>query len=1272
MRRTLLAIALLAAALRADAAVTGRVIAADGTPIAGARIRAYPRETTQVTVARLRSGAAERAPLATVESKNDGSFSIDTKGNGVLELFIDAAGRAPVFVEVAEGDDAGTQVLAVAAPRRGRITAGGKGVANAVVRLGVHVYRTNEEGFYDAPDPTGWMDSIRVFHPDHAMLHQPIRNGSLDAELTSGVELSGRVVAADGTTPVANATLFHEIYTLGRTGEDGTFRIAHAPADIRTLIAREGTRAGSIALEPKSAAYTIRLRPAATISGTIRSSKDDTPVAGALVLVVSLTSGIGASAVSDAKGNYTMDGLLPIEGSMGVRHPAFGGDATTPVAAGEGARVVRNISAQPLARVRGSVVDEEKKPVAGARVSVDTGGTSVVTAPDGTFSLRIQRLLRPATLQAAKSGFAGAEQGPFTLQPGESKTVQLVLQRGFRFEVRLIDQAGQPIANEPLWLWRYADAADSQTRAALPCTEADPSRCNVTDAGGLLAINLTEGKYDLRAGGKTTVSKQLAAQQITARTEPMTIELQRGAVVTGRVVMADGEPAPLAQISVGGGSRQAASVSASDAAGAFSILNLPPGPVTLTATSRGGMQGEPVDVTAPAGDVLLRLPRPARIEGRVFDRESKQPVRDFMVNVDRAGERFGARPKTVQADDGRFVLDELAPGKVDVVVSAAGYTRGLSSGVTIEEGKTLTVEIPLDKGGVIAGRVTSGGRPLADVAVTVNSTTPTRAARSVEARTDAGGQYTVEGVTPGAQQLELRKSGYVTKQLTVEVTGAKETRADAELMRGREVRGRVVDSMGRPVSRANVMLRGQMPSGQPIVPTDEDGGFRIEGLADANYTLDVRKQGYLSATLDFNPAATQNVTVTLERGGVLSGRVSGMTEGAEVEVSATGGTTRTQVRPDPQGNFTLEGVPDGDVEVRAMQFRPVRRVAPAKRVTVSGGTGPFVQLDLSEGIVVRGRVTRGGQPAAGMIAFFPLQMQRGRDSSLWGEIAPGGAYEVRLVETGEYQIRVQPFGQGSQIDAGAVAVTGPMTHDVDLRGATLRGRVIDAATGASIAGASVELSGNRSPGRMVSDSDGRFAFELLADGTYSLLARRERYAADPQQVVVNGGYVPDVEVRLQQGQEATLRVIDAADGRPLEASVHLRDEKNVPLYGGVPPRNDRGAMTLWLAPGRYRVFASYSGYVPGHGDLVVPGPEIQIALTRAGRIVVRGTVPGALTMRLRTPQNQSLLVLPLARGGFDSIQAGTYVVELLDSEQKVVASREVMVTSGQTATVVFE
>ena len=147
------------------------------------------------------------------------------------------------------------------------------------------------------------------------------------------------------------------------------------------------------------------------------------------------------------------------------------------------------------------------------------------------------------------------------------------------------------------------------------------------------------------------------------------------------------------------------------------------------------------------------------------------------------------------------------------------------------------------------------------------------------------------------------------------------------------IRGRVVDSTGRPVSFAQVELR---PIDRRVV-ADQSGDFSIAGLTDGQYELRVRRIGYTPTTVQVRvPGEQRSLSITLvplprvldsvrirERSSIL--RYTGIVlddlnepvVGAEVIAA---GASDLGVRTDSAGHFRLAKPQKGMLVLRIRKF----------------------------------------------------------------------------------------------------------------------------------------------------------------------------------------------------------------------------------------------------------------------------------------------------------------------------------------------------------------
>jgi len=501
----------------AHAAITGSIVDPEGKPIAGATVRAFAVEGSDAMRARLVAGKIERDPVASVQSAENGSFSIELKTPAAVDVTIDAPSRRSTTIATVDGDDLGSIVLASPSRRTIRVTSGGKPVANAIVVSGLDVQRTTASG--DVPAEIG--GSYIVVHPDYAVTSRGGLSNAAEIKLSRGVPVRGRVVK--GADPVAHAIVSINGWPLAETGDDGSFAIAHAPDDWRSISAVHGSDVGS-ASRSKAASVEIRLSAGATFTGTVRESKRGAAVAGAR-MALNGPDDTSAFALTDAKGTFTFASLLPRSYTVSGMHPSYAIEQAGFALPATRSRV---FTAQPFARARGHVLDEDKKPVVGALVAAGSAGAAVrhrsaLTNAAGEFAVRV--VVSPSSslpwpVYASKRDYVTGSSPSRVWQPGEVRdNVTITLVHGFIAQVRVLDRRERPVPSAQVNVSR--SAGQGAERSFIACADPSLPDCHRTNADGLVAVRTTDGRHDLMVFGDDVAPVRMPNQVLSARESPM-------------------------------------------------------------------------------------------------------------------------------------------------------------------------------------------------------------------------------------------------------------------------------------------------------------------------------------------------------------------------------------------------------------------------------------------------------------------------------------------------------------------------------------------------------------------------------------------------------------------------------------------------------------------------------------------------------------------------------------------------------------------------------
>jgi len=1315
------------ATLRSTAAINGTVMTPEGQPIANARISIFGFETLEANRARLLSASPEKVPIATAQTDAKGSFSLPSPKNPVVRLDVYSRGWVPVQKSVESDEEVGAVVLTKADMSSGNVTAGGKPVAGAtvVIQYGSYDYvtKSGEDGKYEAPDAKRML-IISVIHPKFAIDSESFgmtraSASKLNRTLVAGKELKGKLLGPDEKSPVATASVALDGWPLATSGDDGSFTIAHAPVKWTSLVARKDKLRGQRPFS-KDEEQIIHMAKGATISGRVVDSKTKMPVAGASVSATMPRMGLmsyndsGDVVSTDAKGTYSLV-VAPGSHLLIASHPAYDMNPMD-AAAAAGQVVSKDISLTPLARVTGVVVDEGNKPVAAASIVTENASNpmmgmrmmrfadareAVASGPDGRFSIRFpsESDLR---LKASKKGLPDAKTDSMKLGPGERRSgVVMTIPTGVPVTGKVTDAAGKPLSGVAVTTAESESGrGGGMRRIIFAGLQEDDDDAVRTGSDGTYTLRVKEGSYDFTFKREGYSTQNVRAQAVSASSSNIVdAKLDPAVEISGRVVRdGNGVEGVMVFPIMMGGSSESRAVTGPD--GSFTLSDLTPGLVRMSLRKDDDFIQEMRSVTAPASDVLIDLPAGTRVSGRVVEKGSSKPVTQFQAGISRSRSAGGMvmmtppQLKSFTSDDGTFTLENVPSGAHDLVASAPGYAGGRLS-INVEEGKALRdLVIELDTGTRLTGKVTGPtGAPLSDVTVGLAMGPGGAFARMGTGNrtvTDANGEYTLEGLQGGEETVEFSHPKYIGTRKDVTIKG-KEMRLDAQLEGGQPVSGMVVTEAGAPVADAEVLAMASGGS-RRSVRTNATGAFEFDSLAPAHYRFTAAKNGLTDGKVeDFDISSGAPLRIVMYTGGVIYGHVTGLSpeELSNVSVDAFGGSASSSATVDSSGNYKIEGAPSGTVRVMATltsRSFTERRTTPMQTVQVEAGGAQQVDLEFSNDTTITGRVSRNGMPVKGAgISFSP---KSGRSQSMSaGSTDEEGRYSITGLEQGEYNVMVMDMQRLSPYST-TYTVRGSGTFDIDYKANALRGRVIDAATNMPIADANVQLrtndggaSGFRGTRAAMTDAGGTFVFDGVSPGSYVANATKDGFGNEAMNLMIGETAPDDLELKMSRNDGVVLKVVDARDGRTLDAIVSVYDmqgrlvHENRMFFGGAEGASDA---KLPLAAGNYTASVSSMGYAMRAVSFQSPSTQT-VALTPGGALSIRSKHSSRARVRLidssgaaypRYGTRPSSTELNPSPGTtlMEHLEPGTYTLQLLGDNDVALDSVRVTVLEGQTMT----
>jgi protocatechuate 3,4-dioxygenase beta subunit len=522
------------------------------------------------------------------------------------------------------------------------------------------------------------------------------------------------------------------------------------------------------------------------------------------------------------------------------------------------------------------------------------------------------------------------------------------------------------------------------------------------------------------------------------------IRLEAAAELTGKVLDPAGKPIAGVNVGVTGGNwggrfyladPYAVLSAVTDAAGAFRIRGVPPAAdVGLRFTHpRYARWGQYLRM-AEQPSLTVRLPRAARITGRVVYEGSRKPASGVRVSCRQAwpeGPSYTAGAEAVTDKSGRYHFDGLLPGKYSVHLMTGDFQEEWTATERwvnrVAEGREAVCDpVILIRGGLVTGTVTDRetGAPLAEARVSANRVVQQMWAPGPGAKTDARGVYRLR-VPPGKWRVQAEwREGYLSPwqdggpQPGSEVTiaeGKKITGLRFSLQPAAEVSGVVVDPENRPDRGATLWAPNTWEQN-----VRQDGTFTVTGMKPgATATLAVRGSNRaLKAWVEVTPRKepSEPITIRLERCVPASGRVLDE-QGRPLKAIAVraerqmfhGDRSWSQVAmdtttTDADGRFTLWLLPgaEHDVKASAKGYGEAKLAA----VTVKDANTEIGALSLKQADrVITGRVTDldGKAVAGARIHVWGEGQSEQREEAVSDD---AGRYRIENLSPGKVQVNV--------------------------------------------------------------------------------------------------------------------------------------------------------------------------------------------------------------------------------------------------------------------------
>ena len=786
-------------------------------------------------------------------------------------------------------------------------------------------------------------------------------------------------------------------------------------------------------------------------------------------------------------------------------------------------------------RVRGRIIDPQGNPLAGVRIGIkvtegvldfplrdpDGEDTGILSGPDGRFVVALQGASVPRT----HLGFTLPRWIPVSIPliqaipciGGEYALDDITMKPAYMVRGKAVDAQGTPVPGCRVSLRGIPHEASSFGGMS---PETD-------DSGRFWLASERDRPVKIWAYHDSGLVGFLAGVTPVLDPEPVEVRilLERALPIAGRLLRADGSPAPGKSVFLEGSFREGhirQSLKTEDRGG-FRFHPVPEGRYVIKARRvTRAASGEDAfhmilaeDVPAGTEDLLFTLPESSEVLLRLA-MEDGAPVTDqprlqfktpeSVTLLEKRSSHFWSHD-VESLEPGVFLFRGVFEGVYEVLVKTKGYRDHTFESVTVPPPPgRIELMATLSPGAFIAGRVLhADGAPAAGVVVDMeadgtdspfagfhnvekplenmrfcafsNEGIRTRGRgllgilRSRKTLTDSAGVFRYEPLTKGRYYLFFRVDGHeVFGHPPVEITDEAPC-ADLEItlpsLEG-SISGMVLDHIGTPLPGACVVSW----DGEDlfhITRSDAQGRYAFQGLPDGRYVVDARM-----------------ITRVTSQGG---GSTRGIRGNPEVPEEAWNAVIRDGLPCTL--DLRISDPWDGVVEVFVTATGAIP-LSDRLRVTIREVEGPEGKRKFDE------------ESYTDLFRYKP-----GKKKTM------SGPHHIRFIDlrAGYYEVFVTWANPATRKKSGLTGYSDRSWEhveslllepsekrrlDIRVEALDLAGLLVDGVTGKPIPSASLQVrrAGNGEPGNfhdLKTDEEGRFHFENIPAGAYDLVFRHDGY-----------------------------------------------------------------------------------------------------------------------------------------------------------------------------------
>ncbi len=511
-----------------------------------------------------------------------------------------------------------------------------------------------------------------------------------------------------------------------------------------------GTRSDGYQITARTTVTVSEFDTSAKLTGIVTDFATSQPLDEVLVSAAD-ASGVPQTASTDVTGKYTISNLRV--GSVNVSFAKTGYDSyqqTINIPANTTFDLTSQLHQTLIgATLRGLVKDGQTNfPIVGAMVIAAYSGSNQTStsAADGSYILTNIPLGISTTITASCTGY-------------QSKTIQQAFSQAqvYVWDFAIYDASVVAIING-----KITNAKTLLPEAGVKVTHEGSSISKTTAADGNFVFdNIPFGEQTFYFEKPDFIEEAITS---TVDHTPFTIDLIKPSSEGGQIAIGQNISGiiqdSISQLPIAGAKVRVPGLNmevVSDAYGNYSLTGLPIGtfPIIVLAVNHQSMSftaSVVPDEMNKADFVLIPLVN-GLIKGTITDATTGKPVVGASIEIEGSAMLAG-----VSEGDGTYKMVGVPLGTYKVLITNADYADAFVENVEVQDLTPTTVDLQLDKRpltGALAGRILDNttGSPVSGATVTVSET-------AIMATTDVDGNYRLENVPAGLNDIIVSASGY--------------------------------------------------------------------------------------------------------------------------------------------------------------------------------------------------------------------------------------------------------------------------------------------------------------------------------------------------------------------------------------------------------------------------------------------------------------------------------------------------------------------------------